>query len=428
MINLNKVLFGFLFLLLLEPFINYLLYPNPYVEGVGSLVGLLGIGIFLLLFIDKKNLRIPRYWVFLLLYVLYTLVLNAIKLDELTLPPLYRYRPFYFGFFLLFIENTSLHPKQYRILLRTIPFVLLVAFLVIMVQEVYSYQFFVKPGTYENLERFSYIQIRPESIFSWTNSMGKGLTFVPLLALLLPVFFLKVEKKKIIFWSMIGLIFVFVSRGRWVMLNMLFVLGFLFYQYKQVRFKRSATTLLLFPVVIVASIYLMDLFGIDYMGIIQNRILDQERGGLVEGSAGSRLLAFEVFFELFPNNPIFGAGAGITELLSERLAGESSQIHVGYLSSFYYYGIVGGMLYMLFLFYLSKDMYRTAQLIGQWGPFSGWMCLILANLTLNYLLVNNIGIILVMAFHKYYKDQYVLQIQAKQMSEVKNVTQSSCIG
>ena len=68
-----------------------------------------------------------------------------------------------------------------------------------------------------------------------------------------------------------------------------------------------------------------------------------------EKSAGTRILAVYMFLEFFPENPIFGTGGVMKADLVRAIRGRSSQIHVGILSLFYYYGLVGGFIYLFFL-------------------------------------------------------------------------------
>jgi len=84
------------------------------------------------------------------------------------------------------------------------------------------------------------------------------------------------------------------------------------------------------------------------------------------------------------------------------LAGRSSQIHVGYLSLFYYYGIIGGGLYILFLYHILKDFYRSARITNMWGPFFGFMSFVIANLSLNYMRPWAIGLLLCLVFKQYF--------------------------
>ena len=121
--------------------------------------------------------------------------------------------------------------------------------------------------------------------------------------------------------------------------------------------------------------------------IVYERILEQNEGGMLHGSAGTRLLAFEIFGKVFPQHPLFGKGkffraGGTNDIeLQQLLGGRSYQIHVGYLSLLYYYGIIGGGFYLLFMISLAKKLYRDAKLTNMWAPFLCWLMYVVNNMT-----------------------------------------------
>ena len=102
------------------------------------------------------------------------------------------------------------------------------------------------------------------------------------------------------------------------------------------------------------------------------------------------------------------------------LHGRSSQIHVGFLSLLYYWGIIGTILYSLFLYYLLKKLYRISKVTKNWGPFFGWEGLVLANLTLVYLGPDQSGLYLSLVVVKYLHDKHLLQYKKVQTVEKLN--------
>jgi hypothetical protein len=142
------------------------------------------------------------------------------------------------------------------------------------------------------------------------------------------------------------------------------------------------------------------------------RILEEDSGGFGYGASESRIFSFFVFAELFPEHPFLGKGefhtfelaSGDPELQS-ALINKSSQLHVGYLSLLYYYGIFGGILYFLFIYYLMKDFYIVAKKASRWGPFFVFVGFLFINFTLVYLPLYDVGLILAFVFHNYYKKE-----------------------
>ncbi len=64
------------------------------------------------------------------------------------------------------------------------------------------------------------------------------------------------------------------------------------------------------------------------------------------------------------------------------LAGRSSQMHVGYVKLFYYYGLVGGLLYLTFLTSLLLRMWKIGRQCNYWGGFFAFLAFVIANFTL----------------------------------------------
>lgn len=86
----------------------------------------------------------------------------------------------------------------------------------------------------------------------------------------------------------------------------------------------------------------------------------------------------------------------------ELLAGQSSQIHVGYLKLFYYYGLVGGILYLAFLSSLLVRLWKRAKNSGYWGGFFAVLALSIANLTLFELSLFYYGLLLAIIFANHF--------------------------
>ena len=144
--------------------------------------------------------------------------------------------------------------------------------------------------------------------------------------------------------------------------------------------------------------------------IVEKRILESDKGGLVHGDAGTRLLAFDVFGHLYVENAIFGKGKlhdfegkGKDYELVRALQGKSSQIHVGYLSLLYYYGLVGGLLFVGFLVFMTVSLYQSAKIHQHWGPFFGFIQFLLTNATGVWLHIYFMGYILCFMFDRYYR-------------------------
>lgn len=140
-----------------------------------------------------------------------------------------------------------------------------------------------------------------------------------------------------------------------------------------------------------------------FKNILKDRILETSKGNLENRSMNTRLLAFEAFAKCFPDQPVLGAGntkyaSGAKGLwnykLASFLAGRSAQIHVGFLDLFYLYGLVGGSLYVIFLFIAVKKVYVKTKIYNFRSPFWALMTIPIANLGIVSFNVMSAGLLL----------------------------------
>jgi hypothetical protein len=244
-------------------------------------------------------------------------------------------------------------------------------------------------------------ELRSPSIFSWAGTMGIGLIFLPFVAVVVNNYLIIKKNRLAYLFLFLGLLVAILSKGRWAMINAGILFAMIFH-YNKVHLGRTIKIVFIIALALVGIYYLLPFIGINVNKLIADRILETSNGGLKEGSASSRILAFEVFFRLFPKAPVFGVGSQITNDLIKELAGRSSQLHVGYLSLLYYYGIIGGLIYFVFIYYLTKTLFRNAKIHGYYSPLYSWIGFLLANLTLNFIIPFEAGILLVLLLDKYY--------------------------
>jgi hypothetical protein len=206
----------------------------------------------------------------------------------------------------------------------------------------------------------------------------------------------------------------FVSKSRFIMVNYFF-LFLLIPIYKGFNLGVFVKYTLIVSVFSVALYFGSKSVGFDVDRIVQERILEKKSGGMIKGNVGTRILAVKIFKDLFPKNPVFGkgklhsfskAGSRDFELLN-ALRGRSSQIHVGYLSLFYYYGILGGVIFLFSMFFLFRYTYRTGLLKNCWGPLFGVSQFLLTNITGVVLYLFIMGIMMSLIYNRYYLDQEV---------------------
>ena len=83
-------------------------------------------------------------------------------------------------------------------------------------------------------------------------------------------------------------------------------------------------------------------------------------------------------------------------------------------------------LYLLFLFYLIKKLYRTARLSNNWGAFVGFLCFLFANFTEDINHFIEPGLVFMLIFNKYYESKLVKRkrIKLKEISPVEELIPS----
>jgi len=249
------------------------------------------------------------------------------------------------------------------------------------------------------------------SIFSYINGLSVGMDTIAIFSILVAWKPTNLLNRTV--FNLPAAIVSFLSSGRWIIVNFFVVAGQIVW-----TGKNRLANLIYF---LLASIVLLMILGIiaNFMGFdIENYIMER----LLSDTASTRILAFEVFFEVFPENPIFGTGGVDTEKMVRLLGGQSSQIHVGFLKLFYYYGLFGGILYLSFMFAFLIRLRKMAKYSGYWGGFYAILAFFIANLTLFELSLFYYGLLLAIIFanHFYYKmeDKALPIINGKSKTQV----------
>ena len=373
------------------------------------------IGVIFILLFRKNNQKVifPRYLLFYLLFILYVFYSDLIMLNRPFKANYLIHNYFIGGFnFMFIIENIKINKKLFLFIIRISKLLILFAVVVIVIQQIIDPNFLINPAFLENMfYGESANQTRLRSIYSYMTSMSFGLDFVPVF--LFVVEYLDRRNDKVLIWIVCGLLYTLLTKARWIMLNSLFVFPQLIIGYKD-KSKRMFKYLIVLPFFLVVLSGASSLVGIDINGIVEERILESNKKNLNEKSASSRLLAFELFNKFFWDKPFFGAGnykygmggSGKNEYkLRRALNKRSSQLHVGYLSLLYWYGIFGGFLFLSFLYLLLKMLFHDAKKTNMWAPFFAFLGFALANVTLVYFSLFHAGLILALYANKYYLDE-----------------------
>ena len=412
------------YLLAFAPFIAFITTKYLNISFYNMLSPFVWLAFFLQLItvtsVHKKKYIIPKYALFLGLFVVYKMASDYFLVGK-ALNIKYIYTDYVLSglLFMLIIENSLISKKLISRLFKINIVILIIAFLVILYQQVIDDTFFVdlaKDNVANYILNPDIYEKRMPYIYSWLSLLEVSFSFISIAAIILSIRLKKHRKIYITFiWLAAIVIFAFLTKSRWIMINGL-LLFLMYFLYHKVNFK---SILKYFFIVIIfgyLGLNALEKINIPIKTILNDRILEKKNGGLEQGSAGTRLLAFFIFYKLFPEHPILGkgymhnfSGDSKDHELTNMLAGRSSQIHVGYLSLFYYYGIIGGGIFLLFLYHLMKKLKREAKQTRFWGAYFAYLGFILANLTLVTFTVFWVGLNMALLFHRY----YVLQLKNK---------------
>lgn len=396
---------------MVSPFIAFVLITSVGIDFIKFFTALTYIGVILVLFFANKenSIKFPNYLKFYLLFVLYVYYSAFFQLEG-KFKTIYLVDKLAGAFNILFIiENTSISKKYFDLLLRICKKVLVIAIGVIIIQQLYDKNFFLRQDMLSK-SSISGTEDRLQSIYSWVGILSVGLGFIPVL--LIVVERLERTNKKIIVWIIFGLLYALLTKGRWMMINALLIFVILIVN-KRDKFKHILKYIILIPLISITLYFTLNAVGINVKSIVEERVLEKGEGS-DKNSASTRLLAITVFNKFYWKNAVFGVGDQKYGMgssgrhnyeLSKALGGKSSQIHVGYLSLFYTYGVIGGTFFITFLILIMRKLYKDAKQTTLWGPFLGILGLVFANFTLVYFSMLEIGLVFSLLVNKYYIEQ-----------------------
>ncbi len=345
-------------------------------------------------FITKGKIKIPMYTMLFGCFFLYAFLMDVLVSGNFFKgsPVNYFYTSDYLRFFIacILIENTKF-PKKFIDIAITAMIVVLGLAACVSILQIDNPLFFAKKsfGLSGDLsaERLQYyfsestekksLEIRHmlsgyrHSIYSWIHDLSVGIDSIAVLSILLGLKHLSKLKRLVIYGS--GALVSFLVSSRWVLLNF-FVVASQSFWFKKNKIIYALKYSLYGVGLLVMMAYAASFMGIDVEKFVEDRLMSD--------SALTRLYAFEVFGKVFPDNPILGTGGEDTPEMLRLIKGRTSQIHVGYLKLFYYYGIIGGLLYLTFLGSFLLNLWRRAKRTGFWGSFFAILAFAVANLTL----------------------------------------------
>lgn len=280
--------------------------------------------------------------------------------------------------------------------------------IVILATFVIIYQFVVDRTFMFNYVDYRIEEVdlrRPASFFLWSGINSGGYSMPAFCSILISIYLSQNKRTIAILVYVAGALFALLSLTRYVMLSMLIV-GSLFYIYSSNKkaFVANTFRMILYVVVFIFLILIISNFlGVNIEGILKNRVFEEGKD-FDQTTASTRVLAFKLFNEVFWDKPIFGSKGRQTSELIDLRAGRTSQIHVGWLSLFYYFGVVGAFIYILFVKHLLRELKDTARKSNYWGSYIGFLTYFLSVLTTGVFFDLNVaGYVIAYAVHRHYK-------------------------
>jgi hypothetical protein len=412
----------FTLIVILSPFIGYLTYNflSGYLPPQLLSYSVIPLYIIFLLS-NKKNIKIPSFLIFYFLYIIYIYIWRLFNgyLEEKGIAKyIFNNYHIYAALLIIIIYNIKFdkaHLNRMSILIRII---LIIALIGSLMQLIINPDLFIIPHG-ENINEGSIYLTRRPSIFTYVSDNDSGITVLAYFSIILSLDSIKKNNLRLtIFISIIGL-YSILTNGRYIMIGFLLVtLQLLIKQ----RFTKILKYLFFFSIAIILAYYIYaNWLGFNLHELAEKRLFAE---GDIKNT--TRYLAYRLFLEYFPQNPIFGTGVHLTdEIMKAAYKGGSSQVHVGYFSHLISYGVVGSFFLFTFWFLLARDLYRKAKITGYYGSFFAFSIFLFANATLVDFNLFYPGIIIALIFSEYYFKNYPNNfINTIQFSKVKTPNKS----
>lgn len=346
---------------------------------------------------QNKRLELPVYFNIYALFVLYTVISNYLMTDlpaevGSTLKFFYSNYLITSVFGLFVAVNINLNILWLRKVIRIMVGVVILATLTSIIQF-FQPDFLLNNTNPEALEEaIAQYGDRKWSIYSWTIYVDIGFSFLSYISIIFGIGVIFSRRK---YWLLFaGFLVSLLNGSRWVLLNAV-IISLQDFLGTRNRFGQFIQYIL-YTVALTALVYIsLIAIGVDMNKLVYDRLFQE--------SASTRFLALEVFVDQYPKAPIFGTGGDYTEETRRLIAGKSSQIHVGYLAVFYLYGLIGGLLFIAFMYFILRRMARVAKRTGYWGSYYALFGLMLANVTLVTFGMHYHGILMAVIVHNFFK-------------------------
>jgi hypothetical protein len=362
--------------------------------------------------LTNRQFVIHGYTFFILLFGIFVIYSNAYVAQNkfIFYNEIFKNQYIYAFFVLNIIENTTFSKRQIRRWFPWFELVVWVSLMVILVQQFHDHKFFTTKTALDTMFEKSYLsqsEIRLASIFTWSGVSDLIFYFVPITFFLINY---EINRKKVfkaVLYSVLLIAVCVLSKARTSMMAAVPFLLILQSSYQKKKIGITGRNILI--IFLLFSTYIA-FTSIPFLSnILKDRILETSNVDAETRTMHTRWIAVQAFVKCFPDQPILGAGntkyssggkGQWNYKLTSFLAGRSGQIHVGFLDLFYLYGLVGGILFSMFMYLALKKLYKKSIIYNFPSVFWGLMTLPLANIGLVSFNVMSAGLLLSFVLYK----------------------------
>lgn len=408
--TLNKINKASIVILLFSPLLSFLLvnyfdWPSATVY-FRLFISVYGTFFVASLLSSRSRVVVPSFCWALLLYSIYAMLWSVVngEIQRRGVAKVFLHNV-NIQMFIMFIliYNTKFSERFINICIRISTVTVVVAFIV-SVYQVYNPAFMnyglVKYGSWRSLSGL--YNVRRASVFGYTHDLEISMSFLPLLSVL--VSWMIANRKR----YYLGILFMggvssILTNTRHIMISFLLILLMIVNHYRHHIVKRTRS-ILVGLVVIVMMLGAVSRLGYDFSEFYEERLFSE---GSIDQT--TRFLAFQTFSAYFGDHALFGTGIRTfnDDEVYRLNAGQSSQIHVGYLDHLVMYGIVGSILMFTFWLMIIVKLRKTALRTGYWGSLYAFLIFLVANATLvNYSLFFY-GLIFAFVFDRFHSSSLV---------------------
>lgn len=366
--------------------------------------GFFAVVIIIISYAGGTKIKLPKYILPLVLLILYYVIWDAINgiynflSIRQVLIYLVRFKWLHLIATLLLIENTQFDKNFIQTVIIIFKITIITAFIVSAIQFFIDPFFLTPKGVDEILLMQDIHDIRYGSIFRYESSNGVGMSFIPIMSILIGFHLYKNNNLNIL-WILMAAFIVFATKSRYVYLNF-FVILIQYPLIRGIQLNKLMRILILLIFTTLAFYYTLNYVGFRIDEFFRDRLLSE--------SAYTRLVAIELFAKFFPESPYFGTGVHLTDSVIRALAGRSSQIHIGYLAHLYSFGIVGSIMLFVFWYMILRYFRSVAISTKYYGSLFAFITFLIANLTLVQYNIYHYGLLLAFVFNKTIQDEDII--------------------